>query len=343
MVVSRSRRRWPPSRNRDTRRTTHAHSAPIVVVMNEPRALPPRPRDRLFAAVTLVLAVLLLPVALARHPGRARELACRWALRMRFPAEDLTGLTDGAMAAFTAARTEALWRHGQLIGLTSGYRDPLVQQRLFDEEVRRSGSPASARMLVLPPAESSHVKGIALDVRPLEGARWLEEHGARYDLYRTYDNEWWHFEHRPDSGGTPPRRRPHPGATPGRRAKPCLWSGPFLHRAPGITGTLNDVPGLAAHRDRRRPDDGRSSVSGLALQIGSTVASGGCDAVHDHAGRQPGSDLRKEAALCLPRGADAGASTTGTTRRCSRSLGFPGPPRPRSAIRDRLSGFVMGR
>ena len=123
---------------------------------------------------------------------------------------------------------------------------------------------------------------------------------------------------------------------------------PFLHRAPGITGTLNDVPGLAAHRDRRRPDDGRSSVSGLALdgassQIGSTVASGGCDAVHDHAGRQPGSDLRKEAALCLPRGADAGASRTGTTRRCSRSLGFPGPPRPRSAIRDRLSGFVMGR
>jgi hypothetical protein len=178
--------------------------------MNEPRALPPRPRDRLFAAVTVVLAVLLLPAALARHPGRARELACRWALRMRFPAEDLTGLSDGTMAAFTAARTEALWRHGQLIGLTSGYRDPLVQQRLFDQEVRRSGSPASARMLVLPSAESSHVKGIALDVRPLEGARWLEEHGARYDLYRIYDNEWWHFEHRPDSGGTP-LRRPHPG------------------------------------------------------------------------------------------------------------------------------------
>jgi hypothetical protein len=116
----------------------------------------------------------------------------------------------------------------------------------------------------------------------------------------------------------------------------------------GITGTLNDVPGLAAHRDRRRPDDGRSSGSGLALdgasrQIGSTQASGGCDAGHDHAGRHPGSDLRKEAALCLPRGADAGASTTGTTRSCSRSLGFPGPPRPRSAIRDRRSGFVMGR
>ncbi|UBU13014.1 D,D-peptidase/D,D-carboxypeptidase VanY-N [Nonomuraea gerenzanensis] len=179
--------------------------------MSEPRTIPPRPRDRLYATVTLVLAVVLLPVAFVRHPGRARELACQWALGMRFPAEDLTGLTEGALAAFTAARTEALWRHGQLIGLTSGYRDPVVQQRMFDEEVRRSGSPAAARMLVLPPAQSSHVKGIALDVRPHEGARWLEEHGARYDLYRMYDNEWWHFEYRPDCGGTPPRRLPHPG------------------------------------------------------------------------------------------------------------------------------------
>lgn len=168
----------------------------------------PRLRDRLYAAITLVLAALLLPVAFARHPGRARELACGWALGMRFPAEDLAGLTDGARAAFTAARTEAFWRHRQLIGLTSGYRDPVVQQRMFDAEVRRSGSPASARMLVLPPAESSHVKGIALDVRPHEGARWLEDHGARYDLYRRYDNEWWHFEyHR-----MPPPRQPHPGA-----------------------------------------------------------------------------------------------------------------------------------
>jgi hypothetical protein len=165
----------------------------------------------LFAAVSVVLAVLFLPVAFARHPGRGRELACCWALRMRFPAEDLTGLTHATRAAFTAARTEALWRHGQLIGLTSGYRDPRRQRWLFDEEVRRSGSPAAARMLVLPPAESSHVKGIALDVRPLEGARWLERHGARYDLYRVYDNEWWHFEHRPDCCGMPPPRRPHPG------------------------------------------------------------------------------------------------------------------------------------
>ncbi|MGR4854901.1 D,D-peptidase/D,D-carboxypeptidase VanY-N [Streptomyces sp. LARHCF252] len=180
--------------------TGRQHRARSTGGMNESHIIPLRPRDRLFAVLAVVLAVLLLPVAFVRHPGRAREWACHWALGVRFPAENLTGLTYGARAAFTAARAEALWRHGQLIGLTSGYRDPLVQQRLFDEEVSRVGSPAAARMLVLPPAESKHVKGTALDVRPYEGARWLEEHGARYGLHRIYDNEWWHFEYRPDAG-----------------------------------------------------------------------------------------------------------------------------------------------
>ncbi|MFF5990809.1 D,D-peptidase/D,D-carboxypeptidase VanY-N [Prauserella flavalba] len=172
---------------------------------------PPTIRDRLFAVVTVFLAVVLLLPALVWRPRRARELACGWALGLRFPAEDLTGLTDGARAAFTTARTEAFWRHGQLIGLTSGHRDPAAQQRLFDEEVRRCGSPAAARLRVLPPAESGHVAGIALDVRPREGALWLEKHGARHDLYRTYDNEWWHFEYRPETHGVPPRRLPYPG------------------------------------------------------------------------------------------------------------------------------------
>lgn len=167
-------------------------------------------RDRLFAAVTKLLGVLLLPPAFLARPGHALELACRWALSLRFPAEDLTGLTAGASAAFTAARTDAFWRYGQLIGLTSGHRDPATQQRLFEAEVRRSGSPAAARLLVLPAAESRHVQGVALDVRPREGALWLEEHGARYALYRTYDNEWWHFEYAP---GGRPRRSPHPATT----------------------------------------------------------------------------------------------------------------------------------
>jgi D-alanyl-D-alanine dipeptidase len=157
-----------------------------------------------------LLAVALLPVAFAVEPRRPRQAACRWALKRRFPADNLDGLAPAARAAFETARTEALWRHGELVGLTDGYRDAHVQARLFAEAVRRTGSNRLALQWILPPHVSRHVTGTAFDVRPAEGAHWLERHGARYHLYRIYDNEWWHFEYRPD--GRPPRL-PQPGAS----------------------------------------------------------------------------------------------------------------------------------
>jgi hypothetical protein len=169
-----------------------------------------RRRDRLYRLVTRLLSVALLPMAFVVAPNRARHVACQWALAARFPAEDLDGLTSATRAAFEAARAEALWRHGELIGLTDGYRDAHVQARLFADTVRRTGSPGLAMKWALPPHESRHVADTALDVRPMEGARWLEWHGARHHLYRVYDNEWWHFEYRPD--GRPPRL-PYPGAS----------------------------------------------------------------------------------------------------------------------------------
>ena len=40
------------------------------------------------------------------------------------------------------------------------------------------------------------VSGGAVDVGPARAATWLEEHGDRYGLCRTYKNEAWHFEYR---------------------------------------------------------------------------------------------------------------------------------------------------
>ncbi|BCJ45911.1 hypothetical protein GCM10010168_56690 [Actinoplanes ianthinogenes] len=172
-------------------------------------AEPRRRRDPVYAAATRLLAFALAPVAALITVGQARQTACRWALTARFPAESLDGLAPAARAAFEAARTRALWEHGELIGLTSGYRDHGTQTVLYLAEVRRRGSVAEARRWTLPPEESRHVAGTAMDVRPTEGARWLERHGALHGLYRVYDNEWWHFEYHP--GGRPPRL-PHPGA-----------------------------------------------------------------------------------------------------------------------------------
>jgi D-alanyl-D-alanine carboxypeptidase len=149
-----------------------------------------RRRDRLYRLVTRLLSVALLPLAVVMARRRARQVACQWALAARFPAENLDGLTAATRAAFEAARTDALWRHGELIGLTDGYRDAQAQARLFADAVRRTGSPALAMNWTLPPDQSSHVAGTALDVRPLEGARWLERYGSRHHLYRVYDNEW---------------------------------------------------------------------------------------------------------------------------------------------------------
>ncbi|MEU4422844.1 D-alanyl-D-alanine carboxypeptidase family protein [Actinoplanes sp. NPDC024001] len=168
-----------------------------------------RRRDPVYRAITRWLAFALAPLAALVAPGRARHTACQWALRMRFPAENLAGLTPATRAAFEAARTRALWSHGELLGLTSGFRDAATQAALYAAEVERSGSVAAARRWTLPPHESRHVAGVALDVRPAEGARWLEEHGARHGLYRVYDNEWWHFEYCPRGR---PVRLPHPGA-----------------------------------------------------------------------------------------------------------------------------------
>ncbi|MEV4515484.1 D-alanyl-D-alanine carboxypeptidase family protein [Dactylosporangium sp. NPDC049525] len=167
-----------------------------------------RRRDGVYRRITRTLAVVLVPAAWVTAPGRARHTACQWALAARFPAENLDGLTAATRAAFEAARTEALWRDGELIGLTSGYRDPVEQARLFRRAVAREGSVVAASRRVLPPYASRHVAGTALDVRPVEGARWLERHGDRHRLYRTYDNEWWHFEYRPDGR---PVRLPHSG------------------------------------------------------------------------------------------------------------------------------------
>jgi D-alanyl-D-alanine carboxypeptidase len=47
---------------------------------------------------------------------------------------------------------------------------------------------------VLPPEESEHVTGRAVDVGPEAGIAWLREHGVRFGLCQRYANEPWHFE-----------------------------------------------------------------------------------------------------------------------------------------------------
>jgi hypothetical protein len=124
-----------------------------------------------------------------------------------------SGPTATGMAGLKPALQRALDRaiaaadaDGVELRLTSGWRTRAEQQQLFDAAVKKYGSPEAAERWVLPPDESAHVRGEAVDVGPRAGAKWLERHGSRFGLCRRYDNEWWHFELLTAPGGTCPAR-----------------------------------------------------------------------------------------------------------------------------------------
>ncbi|MCX5045768.1 M15 family metallopeptidase [Aldersonia sp. NBC_00410] len=111
----------------------------------------------------------------------------------RAAAESGYGL-DPVLDAAYARASEAARSEGVALSITSGGRTPAEQERLWRDALATYGSPEAARRRVLPPNESTHVGGHAVDVGPPEGAAWLEANGLRWGLCRTFANEWWHFE-----------------------------------------------------------------------------------------------------------------------------------------------------
>ncbi|MGO1050582.1 M15 family metallopeptidase [Crossiella sp. CA198] len=99
--------------------------------------------------------------------------------------------------AFQQARCAAK-QDGVEILVKSAKRTAAEQRRLYRQEIKNRGSEAEARKWVLPPEESAHVKGTAVDVKPQSGAKWLEQNGNQWGLCRTIDREWWHFEYDQD-------------------------------------------------------------------------------------------------------------------------------------------------
>ena len=106
---------------------------------------------------------------------------------------DVTRLQPAMQRAVKRAVTAADGE-GVSLRVTSGWRSSVAQQRLYDDALAKYGSSAKARRWVLPPRESKHVTGGAVDVGPPTAATWLEDNGVRYGLCRRYANEPWHFE-----------------------------------------------------------------------------------------------------------------------------------------------------
>lgn len=151
-------------------------------------------RNRSVALIPLVAA--LLPATLAAGiavaaPAHAAPAVEQWVVAGSSAGTE--GLDPALALAYTLAQQQAQ-AAGVPMWITSGYRSPAEQQRMWEEGLRTYGGPEEARRWVLPPDESTHVTGRAIDVGPREGAQWLEANGHRWGLCRVFDNEWWHFE-----------------------------------------------------------------------------------------------------------------------------------------------------
>lgn len=96
----------------------------------------------------------------------------------------------------------AAWHHfekvanaqGIIVCLNDGKRSSSQQQAQYDEYVREYGKDV-ADQLVLTPAKSSHVTGVAIDVQPAAAYQFLQSTKGSLGFCRRYDNEAWHFEY----------------------------------------------------------------------------------------------------------------------------------------------------
>ncbi|WP_143231192.1 D-alanyl-D-alanine carboxypeptidase family protein [Actinosynnema sp. ALI-1.44] len=126
----------------------------------------------------------------------------------RYVDEQPTGLRDDVLAAFQQLKTEAK-KQNITMCLQDGKRSSRQQQAQFDDYVKRFGTRELARKYALPPDESMHVKGIAVDIQPLAAAGWVERSAGKHGWCRRYENEPWHFEYNPDYRNGCPALLPH--------------------------------------------------------------------------------------------------------------------------------------
>jgi D-alanyl-D-alanine carboxypeptidase len=210
---------------------------------------PPTPEHwsvgRRAAAAATALAVVLLAIALGGTLPGGRELSRPAATPRALGSDDGDVAVGGSLSPFSdepaianldPALRDAVRRaatdaraDGIELRVTSGWRSARYQRALLRRAEATYGSVELARKYVMPPAESSHVTGKAVDVGPTDADSWLSQHGSEYGLCQIYANERWHFERAVAPGGTCPAMAgdasdgsPGDGARLVRRASPAM-------------------------------------------------------------------------------------------------------------------------
>lgn len=93
-------------------------------------------------------------------------------------------LAQAAMAIINAS--------GGRIGISSGYRDPAHQQRLWQQALAKYGDPEVADNWVARPGTSMHERGMAIDFSG--DMALLAQLAPKYGLYQPMEWEPWHYQ-----------------------------------------------------------------------------------------------------------------------------------------------------
>jgi hypothetical protein len=125
--------------------------------------------------------------------------------------DSFTGMADPFQQALARMLQDA--PEEVKLGITSGYRSPEVQQRLWEEALAKYGSEAEARKWVAPPGKSQHNHGNAADLEFMSPAaqEWVHANAERYGLAFPLSNEAWHVEL---AGARDGHNRPQTAAPP---------------------------------------------------------------------------------------------------------------------------------
>ena len=90
--------------------------------------------------------------------------------------------------------------------ITSGYRSPEVQARLWEEGAAKYPDPEVRDNWIARPGQSNHNRGAAVDFRYLDPSAqsWVHENAGDFGLHFPMDHEPWHIEPAGSRGGEAP-------------------------------------------------------------------------------------------------------------------------------------------
>ena len=115
--------------------------------------------------------------------------------------------TQGLTGDFSQRLTQMILdakAHGIDLGVGSGYRSYEKQKRLWEQALKKYGSPEKARKWVAPPGGSFHNKGLAVDLNSngqflgkdanSKATEWAHANAKKYGLHFRMGHEPWHIE-----------------------------------------------------------------------------------------------------------------------------------------------------